>query len=909
MASPNYTFSGNGKISILNSFISSPTATGEYILPLKDLTENYVLWEDNFKNNVVTNLSWSTMDPGDSETFIIRIEVRNSKMEELVDTFFQVFRPSSGFEFSGPEDVTIDLQNTEFIAIKYSLGRLWNNGDNTVAKEATLTFYVSVVNNRLPLKKWTVTDVVNRILRLAEPLKIGQEPRFTFDGVTYDNRGNVDTGVGYAQGSQAEYYEKILAPEFAMPKMNLREQLKQVGGFINAEPRLIFNNEFTEDGRAKFKVVFDKYGGKEYAKIKAKSHISKQLTHDINEYNTNLDSQAENLVSQLDYAQGVVVEPFDTGWKTLRAENTTIRIEENNALITTELPIYKIGGSKQVFCMYIPFGDDQAENTNNGLGWDITPYIFELTDYDGNLSSYSGVFPYSKNYALYYVQGQKNINAMFFKPEVVWGEATAKYAIIKILEEVTGKSLGDITGQKLIQLGFRVNYLPIAQARVKTNKAIVVGGLPSAINYNQSANMVETRYYGENLKGVSARLGNVEKTLTYKVAFLSDIPKSGDLYDDDYCISAVSTEIQPFFIKVTIGLSRDFIGLSEYVGISSNKRMWEVSEKQAQQRDRVVSQYLVISEKQVLGDNAWFTPRNSDGEIIGLVDTFLPRGDLEPVKTIDKALCRQYNRQGQQVGASIVMPVVSTAFGNSLHFSFKLQDNYSAGQQSDYVETDAVSGYWGNYVSYCDYYGRFYEWYISFYSNGRIISQADNNSPAFKLPQFAGFVGTNPLGREIIGYTTKYDKDSREIPSEAYQLMAVTDESKIIIGSALMRNCGLVNRSPEEIQLVLFKEKISNMGGKIDFSNLVEGTDYLVDNSLLHIVGAGYHFFFTSTSFSHKAWAVTTVPNTTGLEVEDDAGNVSTQIIYKGGEIVIGQNKPIYNNKTIYFNVVDRVYE
>ncbi len=171
------------------------------------------------------------------------LDVPNSKSGTYVDRY-----SDASFSDEKVEYLETDLPTNKIYVIEYVLYSVrYSNQEQLVSQNIDeWTYTIAVVNNRLPLKKWTVTDVVNRILRLAEPLKIGQEPRFAFDGVTYDNRGNVDTGVGYAQGSQAEYYEKILAPEFAMPKMNLREQLKQVGGIINAEPRLIFKNEFTD---------------------------------------------------------------------------------------------------------------------------------------------------------------------------------------------------------------------------------------------------------------------------------------------------------------------------------------------------------------------------------------------------------------------------------------------------------------------------------------------------------------------------------------------------------------------------------------------------------------------------------------------------------------------------------------
>ena len=75
-------------------------------------------------------------------------------------------------------------------------------------------------------------------------------------------------------------------------------------------------------------------------------------------------------------------------------------------------------------------------------------------------------------------------------------------------------------------IGFSIEYTPIYSTRIRTIKqTLSTGKMPRALAYNQGENLIETRYYGENLKGVVARLGNIEKTYTYHLAFLSDIPK------------------------------------------------------------------------------------------------------------------------------------------------------------------------------------------------------------------------------------------------------------------------------------------------------------------------------------------------------------------------------------------------
>ena len=96
----------------------------------------------------------------------------------------------------------------------------------TYSENYSFYYIISVVENKLPLKKWSITDVINRTLDLAEPIRKGEMPRF---------RLNTE---------QAEQFDKIPAPEFSFTKQTLRECLQEVGHFIHGEPRLTPKNEY-----------------------------------------------------------------------------------------------------------------------------------------------------------------------------------------------------------------------------------------------------------------------------------------------------------------------------------------------------------------------------------------------------------------------------------------------------------------------------------------------------------------------------------------------------------------------------------------------------------------------------------------------------------------------------------------
>lgn len=757
-----------------------------------------------------------------------------------------------------------------------------------------LVYTFSVFENHYPLKKYTILDVINRVCETVEPLRYGQKPRFRLQGVTYDSE--TGSANGYIKGTIAEKFDKILAPEFAFTKMNLREMLQQVGGYIHGEPR-VYNigglDSITQQD-IYFEFTFDDLGGGKKAYLK-KNYVTATFGTDVNEYCTSLDSSVDNIVNQISYAQGVTVSPFyGTEGISLRVDTTTLRVEENeNSHIPTALPINQLGGDYKLYCTYIPgYGSQNL---------DITPYVFEEADYK-NLSSYEGTFPYCKAYAIYYTQGQPNVKGLFFKNDNAVSTWFQEYAIVNILAQVMGVDASDVKGKisgKYAELAFRVEYNPIFKERIRTNKPVLYSGLPRTIAYNQSANLLESRHLGEHLKGVVARLGNVAKTYTYNVAFLSDIPQVGMRFDDNYIISTVSTKFLPTYIQVTIALTKNFNRISSYVGVNSNKRMWEVSEKQAVERETVITDYMVFSKGRIENPEIdKYVYLN-----IQLKDIIQKNGKYgKPVSAVNVF---RWSKKGNRLQNEITLPVVASAMGNSMSFTFGFEDNYSAGQKIDYgTDNKGKSAYWSNYVPYGDYFGRFY--YLGFNLFAGDILKGTTNFRA--MP--SGEVTVNGVSGESIikqvaleepkkySQAIKYRKDSREIPQITYEVQAISTSEDLIIGSALMKNCSLVNLNPESTVLALFSEELNVINSDLrDMTSIAPVNYSIVDNEII-IEPTG--------NFTYKSWALYTNRNDSQITVEDEDGEVIEQTIYGGKELVIGGNYQLNADSPTYISMVKK---
>lgn len=755
------------------------------------------------------------------------------------------------------------------------------------------TYYFTVVENKLPLKEWTITDVINRTLDLAEPLRKGEKSRFILNS------------------EQAELFDKVLAPQFSFTKQTLRECLQEVGKVIHGEPRLSIQQN--EDGYY-YEVSYDMYASQECSGIYAFPYILKDVSTVVDNWATHLDSNAENLVNQLDKFSGVIVEPYRNGAKTVRTENLYVRITDENMLIATQYPIYTV---------------DKLEYVYNDGGTvksvDITAWLFEKSVYDTQLSSYAERYPFSKAYGIYFSQGSNNIGGLNFKVDAAVFADFKNYAITNILRSATNSNSG--FNSDYPKMCFRVTYTPFYNARVAQTKINYKDfPRPAALIYNQQSNVIESRYYGENLKGAIARLGNVEKTQTYLLYHLGYIPKAGQMYNNDYYISAVAVEVLPTLFKLTISLSKDFNRLSAYIGISSEKRYSEISQNQAVERNTLYREFIVVG-KQETPDSDCLIGNNL---LPMIADTFTQNGGFRPLSNVC-AWGTSYQGTDVANGVGINLPVISSAFGNSISFAWQYKDNYSAGDLSEYVanaftDPEQVSGYFQNSQPYTDYYGRLYYYHFDLQPQGPALNSDNLTDVALELPK-----GTKPTRSS--GYISTIGqqpyilrKDNREALQVNFQIDFVTNLENFIIGSALASYCpavrgsGNVNDSdnPLTARLYVFDTDLNKF---TDHVEAYENVDLSKMDSVPVTVNVQNGYFTvnagafpkTETGASKgKSWAIITAQHSIENEVENELGETSTQIKYYGGDLLIGRNVEVTageNFSPVYFTKKRKIFD
>lgn len=710
---------------------------------------------------------------------------------------------------------------------------------NIIQAKREVYYYFNVVTNQAPLPKWNITSVINRVLELAETHLKGTAPRYRLNG------------------EQAAEFEKITAPEFAFTKSTLKEILDQIGGFIHGIPRL-------KNGE----IYFDMLGGTKVAMLSGndRSLVLNAQSQNIESYCTRLDSSVDNLVNILDETQGVIVEPCADAYKTVRTETIYARIEEGNMCISTAFPIQNI---TKVECGII-----KQDGDIKIYGGDITPYVFESADYN-RMSSYEENYPTSKAYALYFTQGQKNIYGLSFKVNTATNGVFKNYAIVNIIKETSGVDIKDYSEIQYSELAFKVTYTPIFNARVQASKMnISEYSFPRTLAYNQGGNLVETRYYGENMKGLIARMGNVEKIRTYTLLGFNQVPEIGEIFEEDYYVSSVDVEVFQTMVKCTVGLSKDFNRLSQYIGINSVKRYYEVSEKQAYNRDMNYIDYVVIGDEET-ADDTWAISSNSK-TIKVIKQIFTQQGEQ---RAVNLARIRSLAEGIVQPIQTVALPVVSSAFGNSVVFSFAYEDNYSAGLKSQLSNNINVGGYFTQSVPYGDYYGRIDYFVVDLCtSSGRPQTLPEQTRIGTAFPEITGAVSdilSTPGNAPLV-----VKKDGAEIISLNYQIEFVTNKKNFIIGSAISRNCPLIRGTytGHSAKLYILPERLGKFTEIVNLNGATPVTDYGVSGDKINIYAQSLKFEDEQAPIDGASWAI---------------------VDGKSGELLIGCNLIIESGTTL----------
>lgn len=723
----------------------------------------------------------------------------------------------------------IDLSEPGFYYFRYNF--------RNDSKYYSAMWQVSVVANPVARDPYTVRKVVDTLLTVCEPLRVGDDPRYRLE---------------VKAGQMAVFSQD--APEFHFSNSRtLWENLREVGKYIHAIPRLVPRVGYTA-------VQFDELGGNQNADTSKGRRISGSASWNISTYASGLETMAANLITAENDAQSTICEPFGKGWKSLRTASETARIQEETAHIETAYPIESVSR----VLVYFQYDGKVYQG-------DITPYVFEKADYD-LLSSYTGQYPNSKCFALYYSRGGQNISGLWYKPNDEAASslnAFQNYAIANVCTAATGCSLSIFKQLTYPDICVRVEYIPTITARIHAYKPDAKSG-GGFLSDGQAANRLSAKALGEHLRGQLAMLPSASRSCAWLFKDAGSIPEPGKLIDGQY-ISVVTSRIYPAYCEAQIDTVKGYNELGSYVELPTAFRQYEIPD--SLERFTVLDEFVYISDNAEADEADTICSEQLKAAVADALDdvsgTIARRVSLASVTTTDDA--------GAVIAADVLCPVMALSVGNAVCFSFRMQDNYSAGNQSanggkQYRMTQAVP--------YGDkYYGtaeRFkFALYASATSTG-VIAGAHafpaTDGKSIVLGEEMASTGAKPL---------KWYKDSAEIGNVSYQLHAMTRDG-FIIGD-MMAHCSTVRAVDETESPVLYyyAEELNPLTG-------TNGTEAVLGKA--DSVGA------VSDS---DGWRIACVT------VEPPEG-FKSWAIKRGGDFLIGKNSGIVP-KNIYLNFKRRI--
>ena len=320
----------------------------------------------------------------------------------------------------------------------------------------------------------------------------------------------------------------------------------------------------------------------------------------------------------------------------------------------------------------------------------------------------------------------------------------------------------------------------------------------------------------------------------------------------------------------------------------------------------------LADQRKITVTTEYYYKTSEGGDTLRDTVTRTPKNNTEDVLTIRIYELVSYNvisasyvsATGSTPLPNIQLPVIASALGNSMVFSWRYEDNYSAGAQVNYAKNGEVSGYWQDNTPYCDYYGKIYYYNFLLQQKGvtptNITEQTDIGTAlpnADPILTSNGYISTLEYKPYIIR------KDSREVLQVNAQIENVTNRKNMIIGSALASCCPLVRGADENLQpkAYVFDERLNKFINHVEGSinvNLAELTP--ADITAAPPTDGQFAISFVAL-VSGKSWAIVTKQTTKTVEVEDETGEVTEQVQVKGGDVLIGANEEVTAGQTITF--------
>lgn len=510
---------------------------------------------------------------------------------------------------------------------------------------------------------------------------------------------------------------------------NLWEILLEVGKYCHAIPEITFGDN------DKFEISFNKLGGTNvsYNNTTRKSIMNFRR---VDDYVAACSSYVDNLVQLGGRIVEKVAPKKGSGSDDYLVSNDT-------ACIKTAKNMIELLSVKAIFAGETPYNETYVDeqgitrylNIAAGQEADLTEYIYEKSIY-GLLSVNKNDYP-NKGIAMYYELGTNEILGGDYQLPAATPNPYSDYAFKKILfAAFAGKYYNHFSVAldespwykfKVNDFIFEVTYRTKDTARVESVR-------PDLRHYiitskhdrypvhrqfnNQQDILVDSVAFGANMFGKLIRTGNENYKEQQWCRYLSEVMHKGELYaiEGEWCYVAKATHIFfPDHIESIIEYSKDYNQLSAIIGIPSEPRFWEISERKLIDREVAINDFIVATtDPNKIDDSASLIAdiEHTKNLIFGGGGTFLKwalthfHGDPNiPIENqANFGLSDGYN-------VNVMSPISAYSCGNTLTYEWDMEDNFSAGDDVSREvqptgETVDEAYRTLRAVQYCDRYGK-----------------------------------------------------------------------------------------------------------------------------------------------------------------------------------------------------------
>lgn len=594
-----------------------------------------------------------------------------------------------------------------------------------------------------------------------------------------------------------------ITPELTFQRYTLWDALKEIGNVVKAIPRL---------GGADWTTIeFDFIDELDEIDdpMVTTNYTGNTKTAYLNDYVNGLEINADNVV-EIEDSVNKKTEPWINGWMGVRANaDGPTEIKESTAALKLRQNIYKITkilvkGVDVDVTTPVNIPASWAAGTKE---WNITDHVYEFKRYISlsDIDIRSAITAKGKGNCLYYNQGQKRILNLNHKgnyartiladvPERALYEAIYAVARTEISDDATMTGTVDDTSNDLIEnfddVLFQIEYIPMQAIRATIMRQDARTFETESIRYmNESATIIDSDNIGEYTKSLVNRLGNQVSTYSFMDDSIVSVPKIGSLLDTGEIVVSTDTSVDKNLVTFSVSAYEDYMGISNFIGVDSKYRQWEVPDTDVVFRQDKYRDYMVIDKVDRVSSHHIYT---EDG-INQLLLPFTTATSSNPISyaffgTRETADLVPASGTWTTYDNEIDMSVNVTALGTTMIMTTEMEDNYSAGPKN--AEGSDASDLDLNFqqdVIYSDALGTLDSARIEMYTYGDL---GMTYTQSLQYPE-SRYSTDAPDGVKISSVDVRILKDARERYGWVQELNFISDDTDIRVYSGIAKYNGL----------------------------------------------------------------------------------------------------------------------